>query len=48
MIEQLVTGIKFWLLKIDVMESKTRKYVVTPDELSQKFIIGIKKAKDTI
>ena len=45
MIEQSAARIKNLEVKVKEMESKTRHSAITPEELSQKFNIGIDKAK---
>ena len=45
MTEQLVARINVQDVKIKAMESNTRHSVITPEEVSPKFNIGIKKAK---
>ena len=48
MIEKLVASIKFRGVKVNAMKSKTIHSVIMPEEVSQKFSIGIEKSKDTL
>ena len=45
--ERLVSGINVWYVKVNTTESKTGLSIITPEEVNQKFNIGIEKAKDT-
>ena len=45
--EQLVSRINDRDVKVNVMESKIRHSIDTPEKVSQKFDIGIKKYKYT-
>ena len=46
--EQLVAGKKLRGVKTKAMKSKTRHSIITPGEVSHKFNIGIKKAKEKL
>ena len=48
MTELLFSGIKIRYVKVKAMGSKTIHSIITPEELSRKFSIGIDKAKDTL
>ena len=48
MTEHLVASISIQGVKIKLMKSNTRHYVITPEEVSHKFNIGIKKVKGTL
>ena len=45
---RLIDSINMRGVKVKVMESNTRHYVITPDEVSRKLKIGIKKAKEML
>ena len=47
-IEKLVASINVWYMKINTIESNTRHYTITPEEVSHKFNIGVEKAEDTL
>ena len=39
----LITGINNRYVKVNMMESKTRHSIITPEEVSRKYNIGIEK-----
>ena len=46
--EQTVAGINNRYVKVDLMKSKMRHCLITAEEMSQKFNIGIEKVKDSL